>query len=121
MVLDTSALMAMLLAETGGDRVRAALPDASMSVVNAAEAAEILVRKGVALERAVERLSALAVKWIEPSFGVAMKAAGLRQLGGLSLGDRFCIALARDRNEPVLTADRVWASLNIGVTVELIR
>jgi len=40
---------------------------------------------------------------------------------GLSLGDRTCLALAIDRECPVMTADRNWAKLNIGVPIQLIR
>jgi PIN domain nuclease of toxin-antitoxin system len=40
---------------------------------------------------------------------------------GLSLGDRACLALARVRNVPALTADRVWEKLQIDATLQLIR
>jgi len=40
---------------------------------------------------------------------------------GLSLGDRACLALATHLDLPVLTADKIWAQLDIGVPVRLIR
>lgn len=45
----------------------------------------------------------------------------LTKARGLSLADRACLALARRLNVPVVTADREWADLNLGVIVQLIR
>ena len=39
---------------------------------------------------------------------------------GLSLGDRACLALARARGLPAYTAERSWATLNLGVDIHLI-
>ena len=54
----------------------------------------------------------------------ALSAAALlpqtRRLG-LSLGDRACLALARTRGKPAVTADRAWAELDVDITVRLIR
>lgn len=40
---------------------------------------------------------------------------------GLSLGDRSALALGLARGLPVLTADRSWAALPVGVRIEVIR
>ena len=40
---------------------------------------------------------------------------------GLGLGDRACLALGLRRGLPVLTAERQWAGLDLGVAVNLIR
>jgi PIN domain nuclease of toxin-antitoxin system len=40
---------------------------------------------------------------------------------GLSFGDRACLALALIHGLPVLTADRAWAKVDVGVEVRLIR
>jgi ribonuclease VapC len=39
----------------------------------------------------------------------------------LSLGDRFCMALARNAGRPAWTADRAWLDVAVGVEVVLIR
>ena len=40
---------------------------------------------------------------------------------GLSLGDRACLALARARSVPALTADRTWSRLELGISIEVVR
>ena len=40
---------------------------------------------------------------------------------GLSFGDRACLALGIILNQPVLTTDRLWGSINVGVEVRLLR
>jgi PIN domain nuclease of toxin-antitoxin system len=51
--------------------------------------------------------------------------AGLLRAGtrgkGLSLGDRYCLALAASRNAVAVTADRAWANLDIGLSIEMVR
>ena len=54
----------------------------------------------------------------------ALQAGLLRRITrskGLSLGDRACLALGKRLGLPVYTADRVWAELDLGVEVVLIR
>ena len=40
---------------------------------------------------------------------------------GLSLGDRAYLATGLRLGQPVVTADRSWATIGVGVTVHLIR
>jgi PIN domain nuclease of toxin-antitoxin system len=40
---------------------------------------------------------------------------------GLSFGGRACLALAKRLGIPVLTADRAWQKLKLGVTVRPVR
>jgi ribonuclease VapC len=62
---------------------------------------------------------------VEPfTIADAILCAWLRQPTrriGLSLGDRACLALGRRLGLPVLTADREWAAVSVGVEVRLIR
>ena len=56
--------------------------------------------------------------------GMAQAVARLRPLTrsfGLSLGDRACLALGIRLGVPVLTCDRAWAELAVGVSVQAIR
>ena len=40
---------------------------------------------------------------------------------GLSFGDRACLALAKYKNLPVLTADKIWKKLDLDIKIQLIR
>ena len=40
---------------------------------------------------------------------------------GLSVADRACLALARTLDLPVLTGDRAWTSLDVGVDIRVFR
>lgn len=125
-VLDASALLAAMLEEPGQETVERALPNAIISSVNLVEVASRLIDGGLSPEEAEEDLAALELTVIDFDQAQAIAAARLRALtrhAGLSLGDRACLALARVRGVPVLTADRAWAALAeaIDVEVELIR
>lgn len=123
-VLDASAVLAFLGGEPGSDRVAAVLPDAIMSAVNGAEVYGKLADRGASLAQSDEIMGALALD-LRP-FDAAQARASAQLRGatralGLSLGDRACLSLAQVENLPVLTADRVWADLDIGVEIEVIR
>ena len=63
---------------------------------------------------------------VEADQALAVIAGRLRAVtaeAGLSLGDRFCLALARRDDLPALTADKQWRIVAdaAGVTVSVIR
>ena len=120
-VLDASAVVAYLLGEPGADVARAALPMGCVSVVNLCEILTRIAREGVAPELTLKNVEDTGVRFLETSVAQATRAAILRDRPGLSLGDRFCVALAQELGVPVVTSDRVWAQLNLPVPVELIR
>jgi ribonuclease VapC len=123
-VLDSSALMAALLVEPGGDVVADVLTNAVMSAVNTAEVVSKLVDKGMPLSKAVKAVHIFRLH-IEPlDTHQAIAIAALRAPTvkfGLSLGDRACLALAQQLKLPVMTADKIWANLDIGVEIKVVR
>ena len=123
-VFDASALLAALFAEKGMDVVMAHLEEGAISAINLAEVATRLVEKGEGIADARGRIAMYGLLPIPVDVDLAWRAAELRPVSrafGLSLGDRICLALAMRENVPVLTADRAWRELQIGVEIKLIR
>jgi PIN domain nuclease of toxin-antitoxin system len=95
-----------------------------ISAVNVAEVITRLIDLGYSPEAAEAAVSRGGFEVIPFDMAAASLAAKLRVATrhlGLSLGDRACLALAERERLPVLTADRAWASLDIGVEIRLIR
>ncbi|MBM3514561.1 MAG: type II toxin-antitoxin system VapC family toxin [Alphaproteobacteria bacterium] len=123
-VLDASALLAMMNREPGGALVSEATGSAVMSSVNAAEVASRLSDLGLTDTEIAEALRRSRVRIASFDEQAALDSARLRRatrFAGLSLGDRACLALARSRSAPVMTADRAWARLKLGVEIRVIR
>ena len=125
-VLDASALLALLLGEPGAERVAAALDGALLGAANLAEVVSHYARLGASRGDVHALLTPLPIRVAPLDAGLSYDAGMLRPLtlkGGLSLGDRCCLALARREGVPAMTAERRWADFAgaAGVTVELIR
>lgn len=125
-VLDASALLALLLDEPGAESVKAVLDGALLGAVNLAEIVSHYAKLGAARSDIEALLRPLPVRVVPVDVDLSYKAGMLRPLtlqGGLSLGDRYCLALAKQEGLPVLTAERRWPGIaaRAGVTVQLIR
>ena len=129
-VLDASALLAYLQGEPGSDIVQEALAaGAVISVVNYAEVLSRLGDAGEVPEAADRRLRDQGLiggllEIIPLTEKDAIVIAQLRPATrgqGLSLGDRACLATGLRQQQAVLTGDRSWATLAVGVAVRLIR
>ncbi|WP_029151438.1 PIN domain-containing protein [Methylovulum miyakonense] len=124
-VLDASALLALLHNEQGTDKVAdAILNKAAISSVNWTEVIQKAIANNINIENLNQDLAALGLTYFDFDMQQAHIAGNLWQQTkpfGLSLGDRACLALAIHLDLPVLTADKIWAQLDIGVPVRLIR
>ena len=123
-MFDTSAVLAWLRQERGADVVEVRLADAQLCTVNLAEVVSKLADFGLPDAVGVETVANLGMKVVPFGEALAMRTGQLRAVTrtrGLSLGDRACIALAEAAGLPILTADRIWAELDLGVEVVLIR
>jgi len=124
-VLDASALLAVVLQEPGGDIVEDFLrAGACVSAVNVSESLARLHDMGFSIQRAEDAIGEVECAIIDFNEATAVLAGRLRpatRRHGLGLGDRACLALAAYLTLPAVTADRIWASLDVGVEIVLCR
>ena len=125
-VLDASALLALLLGEPGSGKVKSVLDGALIGAVNLAEIVSHYAKLGAARSDIEALLQPLPVKVVPADTTLSYEAGMLRPLtlkGGLSLGDRYCLALAKRERLSALTAERRWPEIAAaaGVAIELIR
>jgi PIN domain nuclease of toxin-antitoxin system len=96
---------------------------ASMSAVNLSEVVATLTDRGVPESEIHEAIDPLDLDIVEFGTAQAFQAGRLRQStrkAGLSFGDRACLALAMATRLPVVTADRAWSSIDIGIDARII-
>jgi PIN domain nuclease of toxin-antitoxin system len=123
-VVNASAVLALLNDEPGAKRVAEVLPGAFISTVNMTEVITRLVDWGLGYDEIHETIDALGLEQHAFTPSLAYDAALLRsstRAQGLSLGDRACLALGIALGARVLTADRPWLTLNLGLDIEYIR
>lgn len=122
-VLDASALMAMLREEPGAKLVADAIADARMSVFNYAEVVSYFIYAGMDQHDIDAMLDPLPIELVPADKDLARLAGHLRGPtvdAGLSLGDRFCLALAKRKGLPAWTADKEWKRIAGAIGVEVV-
>src|SRR5438067_13646543 len=129
-VLDASAVLAYLQVEPGAPRVAQEIAHVALiGAVNWAEVLSKLAERGLVPAQVEADLRARHILdaglQVVPFDAAQARAAGelrpLTRAAGLSLGDRACLALALTRQAGVLTTERRWAGVSVGVAVEVIR
>jgi len=122
-VLDASALLALLKDEPGCLKVADAIADSFMTAVNYAEVVSHFIHAGMPPLDVDAMLRPLPVTLVAADADLASMAGRLRSVtadAGLSLGDRFCLALALRDSLPAWTADRQWAKVSDAVGAEIV-
>lgn len=133
-VLDASALLALVNQEPGQDIVAEVLAQAWVSAVNASELVAKLTDQSLSEAEVKEVLAALNLQMLNLQMlnlqivafdeRQELMAGYLRSLTkhlGLSLGDRACLALGLQQQCRVITADKAWAKLDLGIEIQVIR
>jgi PIN domain nuclease of toxin-antitoxin system len=127
-VVDTSAVLALINREEGFEIVEKYLGNTVISSVNFSEVITVVNRELFKTEK--ERAEGLKlirntfshiVEFDDEQAVVAASFDSITKKHGLSLGDRACLALGKTQKLTVLTADKVWKDFGLDVKVKLIR
>lgn len=122
-VLDASALLAMLKGEKGAAKVAGVIAEARIGAVNLAEVVSHFIRLEMPSGEVEAMLQPVPVTIVPADAALGWEAGRLRATtaeAGLSLGDRFCLALARRDGLPAWTADKQWRAIADAVEVKVI-
>ena len=121
LVLDASAVIAFMFRESGWEKVEGFLDNAEkayISSVNASEVISDMLGRGWPLEEALQNFLGLNIISLDHTFEDGIQVAVLKKKlprrSAISRADCACIALAERLALPVLTADSVWSTLELG-------
>jgi PIN domain nuclease of toxin-antitoxin system len=123
-VIDSSVVLSVLRDEEGSRRAAEFAIGVAISSVNLAEIVTKCMEFEIDPDDVLQYIAGRNIDVVEFDFADSMLAGRLWKAapkGKLSLGDRACIATAIRLNAAVVTADRVWAELDLPCKVELIR
>lgn len=126
-VMDASVLIAVFNNEPYDASVPGLFDNAVISTYNIAEAVNSVLNKKGGDENVIWSYFS---NFVQNHYNLddklsfeAIKLTKATKSSGLSLGDKYCLALAKLLNVPVYTADRAWKNFEdvIGVQINLIR
>jgi len=124
-VLDASAMMAVLNREPGAEKLTPQIMNSAVaSTVNLAEVHGKLVQRGFSPDDAWTAANGVideAVAFTAEQAKTAGDLVARTRPFGLSLGDRACLALGIALRAPVYTADRAWRNMKLGIRIHVIR
>lgn len=125
-ILDASAIIALMNDEKGAEVVTELLGSVVMSSVNVYEVIKFLIdRRGYTnleaqsiVDQLVERVMSFDKAQAEAAAAFYPSTKHL----GLSLADRACLALSKITGYPIYTADKIWKKAEIDdIAIKLIR
>jgi ribonuclease VapC len=126
-VIDASSVLVAVFGEPGAAIIDGLIAgdDHRLLIcsVNLSEVLSKMLDTGMPLDVARQLLLPLGLEEVPFGPELAISAAALRTMTrvfGLSLGDRCCLALAKELGAAVLTADRPWLQIASKVGVEMV-
>ncbi|MCA9194137.1 MAG: type II toxin-antitoxin system VapC family toxin [Planctomycetales bacterium] len=122
-VVDASVVLAVCHQEQGSDIARESMRRGLISTVNLSEVYEKAIEYGrLPIAEAIVQTAALEVVEFDELHALeAAKFAEQARKKGISFADRACLALGVCEQLPVVTADRSWTELDLGIKIELFR
>lgn len=123
-VLDSSAVLAVIFDEPGGEAVVDQLQGGLLSTVNLTEIHTRLLLDGRAAGFAWKSILSLGLEvclFDDEQARLAAELIGRTRPLVLSLGDQACLALALQRKATVYTTNRAWKQLDLGIEIVAIR
>lgn len=122
-VLDASVLLAVLMPEPGINTDSRIFHGAVMSAASVMEVFVVCQAKGLSLDAVRWAINSLRIEIVSIDAEHAYLAGSLgasETAGRMSLGERACLALARQLRLPVVNADSAWKERDLGVEVVLL-
>jgi PIN domain nuclease of toxin-antitoxin system len=127
-VLDASAIYAIIKNESGNLKVSDVLGHSIATTYNIAEVVNKMVLKKQAPYKEAWLLLESMIPNIYPiDIEISELATSFSEIidssYGISLGDKFCLALGKLLNKPIYTADRAWKEFEnkLDISINLIR
>ena len=123
-ILDASALLALIFDEQGADVVVTQVRDSRILSVNFSEVVQRVLTIDGNPDRAEEAIDLLNITVVPFDRRLARLTAEMRTITsfmGASFADRACLALALASGDPVLSSDQDWRKLDIGIDIRMIR
>lgn len=113
----------MLNQETGSEEILQLIDNAAISSLNLSEIIAKLADPGIPEEEIRQILLHLNLEVVlfheEQALRAGMMPPATKSIG-LSFGDCACLALGIFLNQPVITTDRLWSNLNLGVEIRVV-
>lgn len=122
-ILDSSALLALIQEEPGAEVIKPLLNFSVMSTVNITETLSVLHRTNLSSQEGLALIADIITTIVPFDLEQAKSCADLHPLvktKGLSLADRACIALGIKLQLPIYTADKIWLELKNVITADII-